>query len=151
MTHRRIATLLFLFTAPCLTQTKIDPAARKAIDNGNQAWINGMKQGSATLIALTFADNAVDCPATGDCIKGRPAIEQLMKDRIAKFGRALSASVTSAGSAQQGDFVYEWGRSDATFPNGQKLGGRYLTAWQKQPGGDWKIYRNLRIPDDVAR
>jgi ketosteroid isomerase-like protein len=133
----------------CVAQTRdLDVAARKGIDAGNQAWITGMKEARAAIIAATYADNSVDCPATGECIKGRSAIEQHLKERSAKLGRAVSASVTSMGSVQQGAFVYEWGHAEATFGDGQKLGGRYLTAWQKQPTGEWKIFRNLAIPPD---
>ncbi len=129
----------------------IDPKARKDIDAGNQAWVTGMKDGSAAPIAATYAENAVDCAATGECVKGRAAIEDYMKTRIAKLGRAISASATSLGSVQQGDFVYEWGRSEVSFANGQKVAHRYLTVWQRQPGGVWKIFRNMPIPDDAPR
>jgi ketosteroid isomerase-like protein len=129
----------------------IDPAARKDIDAGNLAWVTGMKDGRAAPIAATYAENAVDCPATGECVKGRAAIEDYMRARIAKLGRAISASATSLGSVQQGDFVYEWGRSEVSFANGQRVAHRYLTVWQRQPGGVWKIFRNMPIPDDAPR
>jgi ketosteroid isomerase-like protein len=129
----------------------IDPAARKDIDAGNQAWVTGMKDGRAAPIAATYAENAVDCAATGECVKGRAAIEDYMRIRIANLGRAISASATSLGSVQQGDFVYEWGRSEVSFANGQKVAHRYLTVWQWQPGGVWKIFRNMPIPDDAPR
>lgn len=133
----------------CAGQTGgIDAAARRGIDAGNGAWISGMKEARAAIIAATYADNAVDCSATGDCIKGRAAIEQHLKERCAKLGKAVSASVTSSGSVQHGGFVYEWGRAEATFSDGKKLGGNYLTAWQQQPNGEWKIFRNLAIPAD---
>ena len=135
-----------------LAQTgAIDPIARRDIDAGNQAWVTGMKEGKAAPIAATYADSAVDCAANGECLKGRAAIEDYMKSRIAKLGRAISASATSLGSVQQGDFVYEWGRSEVSFANGQKVVHRYLTVWQLQPGGDWKIFRNMPIPDDTPR
>jgi ketosteroid isomerase-like protein len=135
----------------CIAQAgDIEPAARKGIDAGNQAWITGMKEARAAIIAATYAENAVDCPSTGDCIKGRAAIEQHFQERSAKLGRAVSASVTTKGSVQQGRFIYEWGRAAATFGDGQKLGGNYLTVWQKQPTGEWKIFRNLAIPGDNA-
>lgn len=126
----------------------IDPSARKGIDAGNQAWIVGMKDGNAAIIAATYADTSLDCPATGDCIKGRTAIEAHLKERSAKLGHAASASVTSAGSVQQGDFVYEWGQAEASFAGGAKVAGHYLTVWQKQPDGSWKIFRNISIPID---
>jgi ketosteroid isomerase-like protein len=129
----------------------IDPAARKDIDAGNQAWVTGMKEGTAAAIAATYAENALDCAATGECVKGRAAIEDYMKARIARLGRAISASATSLGAVQQGDFIYEWGRSEVSFANGQKAAHRYLTVWQRQPGGVWKIFRNMPIPDDAPR
>jgi len=70
-----------------------------------------------------------------------------MKERIAKLGRAVSASVTSDGSVQQGEFVYEWGHSEASFANGNRLAGRYLTVWRRT-GRDWQILRNMVIPPD---
>lgn len=144
--------LFCLFAAFGFAQTgSIDPAARKDIDAGNQAWVQGMKEGSAAKIAATYAENAIDCTATGECYKGRAAIEKYMKARIAKAGRAVAASAATAGSVQQGDLVYEWGSSEVTFANGQKVAHRYLTVWQRQPGGGWKIFRNMPMPDDIPR
>lgn len=129
----------------------IDAAARRDIDAGNQAWVMGMKDGSAAPIAATYAENALDCAATGECVKGRAAIENYLATQIAKLGRATFAAATSLGSVQQGDFVYEWGRAEVSFGDGQKVGHRYLTVWQRQPGGVWKIFRNMPIPDDAPR
>ena len=137
--------VFFLFAVIGIAQA-IDRGARHDIDAGNQAWVDGMKSGAVEGIAATYAEDAVDCGATGECLKGRAAIEEHMKARSAKLGCAVSAAVSSAGSVQQGDSVYEWGRAEAAFPNGQTVSGRYLTVWQKR-GGQWKIFRNLAIPD----
>jgi len=51
------------------------------------------------------------------------------------------------GSSQQGSFVYEWGQAEATFGDGKTLVEKYLTAWQRQPDGSWKIFRNMVIPE----
>ncbi|HTB11679.1 MAG TPA: DUF4440 domain-containing protein [Bryobacteraceae bacterium] len=141
-----------LLAATGAAQTEaIEPAARKDIDAGNQAWVTGMKDGRAAPIAATYAENALDCAATGECVKGRAAIEDYLRARIAKLGRASFAAATSQGSVQQGDFVYEWGRSEISFGVGQNVTHRYLTVWQRQPGGVWKIFRNMPIPDDAPR
>ena len=126
----------------------IDAVARKNIDAGNQAWVDGMKAGAAAPIAATYAENAVDCTADGECMRGRAAIEAYFQARIAKAGKAMAASAHTTGSVQQGDFVYEWGQSEVAFPNGQKTAHRYLTVWQRQRDGGWKIFRNMPIPDD---
>jgi ketosteroid isomerase-like protein len=139
--------LCLLFSSTSLAQEKpIETAAWRQIDAGNQAWIDGMKQGKVALIAATYALDAVDCSREGDCIRGRSAIEEHMKEGMAKLGKADVASVISMGSVQQGRFVYEWGQAHAHFPSGKNIVDRYLTAWQQQPDGTWKIFRNLVIP-----
>jgi ketosteroid isomerase-like protein len=145
---RGIATLVLLFSTACFAWTQtVESAARKGIDAGNQAWIDGVKAGAAGPIADTYADNALDCGPTGECIRGRAAIEQHIKDLFAKRGHAHTARVSSVGSVQQGDFVYEWGRAEATFADGN-LVERYLTVWHREADGSWKIFRNMVIPDD---
>ena len=158
MTNSRGRTLyptvlvLLLLSTQCPAQPgAIDPSARKEINAGNQAWVDGMKQGGIPLIAATYTADALDFNAAGDCIKGRAAIEQHMKEQLTKLGRARSASVASVGSTQQGDFVYEWGQAEATFADGKKVVDRYLTVWRRQAGGGWKIFRNLVVPDDSPR
>jgi len=70
-----------------------------------------------------------------------------MKEEISKLGKADSASVVSVGSVQQGRYVYEWGEAKAHFPNGKSVVDKYLTVWQRQPDGAWKVFRNLVIPN----
>jgi ketosteroid isomerase-like protein len=139
---------LLLCFSTCLAQSKpIESAARRQIDAGNQAWIDGMKQGNVGLISATYTSDAVDCSPEGDCVRGRTAIEEHLKEEMAKLGKAESSSVTSSGSVQQGRFVYEWGQAEASFPNGKKVVDQYLTAWREEPDGTWKIFRNLVIPN----
>ncbi len=141
--------IFFLTLGYCLAGTSvIDSSARKFIDAGNVAWVNGMKTGDVTSIAATYAEEALDCGPTGECRKGRPAIYDYLKRRIERLGRAESAGVTSTGSVQQGDFVYEWGVAKVSFSDGRKVEGRYLTVWQLQRDGTWRIFRNISIPDD---
>lgn len=142
------AMFLFLCFSTCVAQNKpIESAARRQIDAGNQAWVDGMKQGSIGLIAATYVPGAVDCNPDGDCIRGRAAIEEHLKEEMKEFGKSDVASVTSIGSVEQGRFIYEWGQAEAHFPSGRKIVDRYLTAWQKQSDGTWKIFRNLVIPN----
>lgn len=142
---------VLLLAICCVGQTRVDPAARKEIDAGNQAWVEGMKTGSMAGVIASYAEDAVDCSPAGDCVQGRDAIAQFMNERIAKMGKATSALVSSAGSVQQGDFVYEWGRARAEFRGHRTIAGRYLTAWRRQPDGSWKIFRNISIPNDRPR
>lgn len=148
MTNPWTILLVFLVIAVSVEaqSTAIDPAAGREIAAGNQSWVKGMKDANAAIIAATYVEDALDCSATGDCIKGRAAIEAHFKERSAKLGRAVSASVTSSGAVQQGDYVYEWGGAEASFRGQVKVSGHYLTVWQRQNDGSWKIFRNMAIP-----
>jgi ketosteroid isomerase-like protein len=147
-TGRLMMTFLSLCCSACLAQSKaIDSDARRQIDAGNQQWVQAMKQGNVALLAPGNTEGAVDCGPEGDCIRGRSALEEHMKEEMAKLGKADSASVNSMGSVQQGRYVYEWGEAKAHFPNGKSILDRYLTVWQKQPDGSWKLFRNLVIPN----
>ncbi len=137
----------FLLPVAALAQTSpVSPSARAGIDAGNQAWIDGIKTGDVARIVATYAEHSVDCGPSGACLSGRASIEQHMKTDYAKLGRATSASVASWGATQSGDFVYEWGQAQATFPGNRNIVDKYLTVWKCQPDGSWKIFRNLVIP-----
>lgn len=140
------ALAVMMMGGSAFAQQRASDAALRDIHEGNQAWVNGMKSGDAAKIAATYAADALDCGATGECLKGRAAIESATKARTAKMGRAASASVMSLGSVQRGNFVYEWGSATAAFAGGKKIEGSYLTVWQKQKDGSWKIFRNMALP-----
>jgi ketosteroid isomerase-like protein len=137
---------LFSMAMFSMAQTP-DVSARTAVDAGNQAWIEGVKTEDVRRIIATYTEDAVDCAPTGECLRGRVQIERQMTTQLASLGRARSAAVKTWGSTEQGSFVYEWGQAEATFVSGKKLVEKYLTAWQKQPDGTWKIFRNMVIPD----
>ncbi len=120
--------------------------ARAGIDAGNQAWIEGMKTGNVGLITATYAEGGIDCGPTGECFRGRAEIAAHIQALIARRGRAREASVKTWGSSEHGNFVYEWGQAEATFDGG-KLVDKYLTVWQRQADGRWKIFRNMVIPE----
>jgi ketosteroid isomerase-like protein len=124
---------------------------RAGIDAGNQAWITGVKTGNPSLIVDTYAENAVDCGPTGECLSGRLQIAQHLQKQLAANGRARSAAVDSWGTSQHGSFVYEWGQAEATFDDGKHLAEKYLTVWQLQKDGSWKIFRNMVIPYSTSQ
>ena len=147
ITGRLMGIVFLLYCSTCVAQSKpIEPDARRGIDAGNQVWVDAMKQGNVALLVPGNTEDAVDCSPQGDCIRGRSALEKHMKEEMEKLGKADSASVVSIGSVQQGRYVYEWGEAKAHFPNGKGILDRYLTVWQKQPDGTWKVFRNLVIP-----
>jgi ketosteroid isomerase-like protein len=144
-----LMSFLLLCCATCLAQSKpIDSDARQQIDAGNQQWVDAMKEGNVALLVPGNTVDAVDCSPEGNCISGRSALGEHMKEEMGKLGKADSASVTSRGAVQQGRYVYEWGEARAHFPGGKTILDRYLTVWQKQADGTWKLFRNLVIPNN---
>ncbi|HXE30724.1 MAG TPA: DUF4440 domain-containing protein [Terriglobales bacterium] len=138
--------LLALAAIPVCAQQAASPAALRSIHAGNQAWITGMKTGQVQPIAATYTSDALDCDPAGACRQGRAAIAAALQARLVSLGRATTAAVTSQGSVQRGDFVYEWGTATAAFPRERRISGSYLTVWRRQPDGSWKIFRNLALP-----
>lgn len=137
-----------LFSSATIAQSgQASASARAGIDAGNQAWIDGVKTGNIDRVLATYTDDAVDCGPSGQCVRGQPQIRKHMKTQLASLGRARTAIVTTSGSSQQGNFAYEWGKAEATYADGKKLVDKYLTVWQEQTDGSWKIFRNLVIPN----
>jgi ketosteroid isomerase-like protein len=142
---------VILLAASALAQTSpVSASARAGIDAGNQAWVDGVKTGDVARILATYAPHSVDCGAKGDCFIGLAQIEQHMKAQLAASGRARSAAAHTWGATQHGNFVYEWGQAEANFEHGGVVADTYLTVWQKQPDGSWKIFRNLVIPASLG-
>ena len=100
-TGKLVVVFLSLCCTTCLAQRKpIDSAARQQIDAGNQQWVDAMKQGNAAMLVPGNTEDAVDCSAGGECIRGRSAIGERTEEEMSKLGKADSASVVSVGSVQ---------------------------------------------------
>ena len=122
------------------------PGARRDIAAGNQAWIDGLEAGDAVRAASAFAPDAVSCGASGTCASGIAAIRAGYRDLIARLGRATAAVVRSEALRVDHDLAYESGYSEARFPHGAVHRGRFSTVWKLEPGGHWKILRNMGLP-----
>lgn len=141
----RLLALLVLFASP-LSAADLPKALTRSIAAGNQDWIDGLKSRDALRIAATYDDEAINCSATGQCVNGRPAIEQQMKTRVGSMAAVADAWVHSASTVLEGDLAYEWGSAGFRFADGKEFSGRYMTVWRRQRDGSWKIFRNLSLP-----
>jgi uncharacterized protein (TIGR02246 family) len=146
MTHRFFLLALLLASLVAAAQTGVDPNLQSAVAAGNQAWMDGMRSGNAGIIAGVYASDAVLCSAEGQCVFGASAIEQQMRSLLASRGRALSANISTTRLERDRNLAYEWGVAQADFGGGRALRVRYLTVWELQPGGAWKILRDIDLP-----
>jgi len=140
------ASMLVFGAATVTASTATPPQLERDLKEGNQAWVVGLKTGNADLIAAAYMDDAVNCSAAGDCVKGREATAAQYKAGIAKSGRATDAFVRSESLRVDHDLAYESGYAEAHFPNGMVRQGRFSTVWKIQADGHWKIFRNLSLP-----
>ena len=129
----------------------IPPDARATIEAANTGWIPALKKHDADAVAAAYAEDGVFVTATGDMVKGRGAIAQMMRDRFTQMGEVVSGSLIQDGLTRQGSFIYEWGHADLQLARQgaptQRTSGRYLTVWKRGSGGQWQIVRNLSLPD----
>jgi ketosteroid isomerase-like protein len=127
----------------------IDAAARTTIAKANAGWMDAMKRQDLAAIVEPYEDGAIFVTATGESVRGRGAIEQLMRERFAKSGRVTGGRIVQDGIASAGTMVYEWGHADLEVAaQGQPPAasrGRYLTVWRKDAAGGWRIARNLSL------
>ncbi len=152
MSHRSIAlfpALLFLVSCAGLArgqEAPPDPRLAASIAKANSEWEAAMKTGDAATIAAPYTEDALFVLADGSCVKGRGAIEAMYRERFAKAGLASETKIESKRVVVDGDLAYESGYGEMTMRKEgkpSKAGGRFLTVWQRQRDGDWKILRNL--------
>ena len=146
-----LASLLLSGLMSSTPQDSTIPAdARATIEAANADWIPALKRHDAAAIAAAYADDGVFVTATGDVFKGRAAVAQLMRDRLATMGTVVSGSLVQDGIMRQGALIYEWGHADLELAHDgapQHSRGRYLTVWQPGKAGRWQIIRNLSLPE----
>ena len=147
-----IVTVVFLTLVPTESLAQHhsgDPKLDRAVEKANSEFIVAMKTGDAATITAPYADNASFITIDGACIQGRTEIEKLYRDRFARFGPARSTKINSKKLVVDGDLAYESGYGEIGLLKDGKLainGGRFLTVWQRQANGDWKILRNVVLP-----
>ena len=146
------ASILGAFALPAPTPAPPAGADRRllaSIAKANRDFEAAMTRADVPSIVAPYAADALFVTSDGTVAKGRDRIEQLYRDRFAKSGPALETRIESEQLMIDGDLAYERGRGTIT----RRVDGnpvtdtaRFLTVWQRQPDGDWKISRNLVFP-----
>jgi uncharacterized protein (TIGR02246 family) len=128
----------------------VPPEVRQTIAAANADWLQAMKRQDAAAITEPYDEDGVWVTATGESVRGKQAIESLMRERFAQSGRAVDGQIVEDGLVAVGNMVYEWGHEDLTLQgsDGKLTGfkGGFLTVWKPDQSGHWKIVRNLSVP-----
>ena len=146
-----IATVVFLTVVPAdlLAHHSGDPKLDRAVEKANSEFIVAMETGDAATIAAPYTEDASFIMIDGTCVQGRTQIEQMYRDRFARSGVARVTKINSKKLVVDNDLAYESGYGEIGLLRDGKLsinGGRFLTVWQRQTNGDWKILRNVVLP-----
>lgn len=145
-----LAAIILVQPTGAPSTTPIPADARAQIARANSDWLPAVQRQDVKAIVEPYADEAVFVTATGESVKGRDAIEQLMRDRFARGGRVAGGTLRQDDLVATGTMIYEWGHADLEIGGapGQPPAhtvGRYLTVWQRDASGRWRIIRNLSL------
>jgi len=135
---------------PRLVPPGTDPHLVSAITKAGADFDVAMTKGDVAAIVAPYTQDAVFVSIDGTVFSGRAQIEQLYRDRFAKSGPVLESKIESEEVMLDSDLAYERGRGAFTrLIDGKKTTdwARFLTIWQRQSEGDWKILSNIVLPD----
>lgn len=146
-----IVAVVFLTVVPAdlLAHHSGDPKLDRAVEKANSEFTVAMKTGDAATIAAPYTDDASFILVDGSCVRGRTEIEKMYRDRFARAGLAQSTKINSKKLVVDNDLAYESGDGEiGLLKDGKPMiyRGRFLTVWQRQTNGDWKIWRNVVLP-----
>jgi len=125
-------------------------SARADIDAANAAWLPGLQRRDARAIAAAYADSGLFIANDGTVTRGREAVTRMYAARFPRLrpirgGGVVQDGLTVLGPAR----IAEWGHAwldlepERTGAVPVRSGGAYLTIWQREADGHWRIVRNL--------
>ncbi len=124
--------------------------ARPEIDAENAAWLPGLRRHDARAIAAAYADSGLFIAGDGTVIRGRDAVMRMYEARFTRLKPIRAGGVVQEGLTVLGPTrIAEWGRGWLDFePEREgapavRSGGTYLTVWDREADGHWRIVRNL--------
>jgi ketosteroid isomerase-like protein len=141
---KQIAVIVLLFLAACATTTQSAPNADVLMQRDREFAKQSMARGHLAWQEF-MAPNAVK-PANGGRMLNGP--QEIGENMLAAFasGFALSWEPTRAEISRGGKLGYTWGRYRSVF-DGKTREGAYMTVWEKQQDGTWKVLFDTGDPD----
>lgn len=122
-------------------------AVQPAISAANAEWPGAMRTHDAAALAAPFAETGALITAAGKTINGRTAIERYYREAFVHSPPIIDGEIIDDGIATSGNLVYVWGHGNYTVEHtpGQPSAnsGYFLSVWQADAAGNWKIVRHL--------
>jgi len=135
--------------------TVVEPdsaVARHAIDNGNAAFLAALQRGDAADLASHYTDDAVLMVPGMPASVGRAGVTQGFTGFLTQFSitnaRLATADVIISGYYLIERGAYSWTLHPKTGTGADIVdNGKYLTVWERQDDGSWKISRDISNSD----
>lgn len=144
MAIKRLMVIAVALLTACATSTPSEPTAEALLKLDRD-----FAKQSATRGALAWqefvAPNAVKPANGGRWLTGPQEIGDNMKAAF-DSGFTLAWEPARAEISRGGKLGYTWGRYHSVFA-GKTREGTYMTVWQKQPDGSWKVLFDTGDPD----
>ncbi|HEY9427027.1 MAG TPA: SgcJ/EcaC family oxidoreductase [Gemmatimonadaceae bacterium] len=125
-------------------------SARPEIDAANAAWLPGLREHDAGAIAAAYADSGLFISPDGTVTRGREAIRRMYAARFPRLrpirdGGVVQGGLTVLGPMRIAEWGYAWIDLEPERGAGPpaRSGGTYLTVWDREADGHWRIVRNL--------
>jgi ketosteroid isomerase-like protein len=138
--------------------TVVDPdsaVARQAIDSTHARSVAAFKRGDVAELASFYTEEAVLMPANMPAWQGRAAISQGLTGFLAQFAisdaRLATQDIIVSGYYVIERGTYTWSMHPKTGTGADIVdNGKYLTVWERQDDGSWKISRDISNSDRPA-
>ena len=125
-------------------------SARPEIEAANAAWLPGLRQHDAKSIAAPYADSGLFIAGNGTVTRGRDAVARMYEARFPKLRPIRAGGIEQDGlTVLAPTRIIEWGRgwlemeSERAGAPPVRSGGSYVTIWERQADGYWRIVRNM--------
>jgi len=125
-------------------------SARSEIEAANAAWLPGLQQHDAKAIAAPYADSGLFIAGDGTVTRGREAVARMYEARFPKLRPIRAGGIVQDGlTVLAPTRIAEWGRGwlemepERAGAPPVRSGGSYVTIWERQGDGHWRIVRNM--------
>src|SRR5215210_2429488 len=123
-------------------------AVKRGIEAGNAAYIAAFQRADAKALAQVYDVRGSRLNEGGMVLRGRRAIIEDVGKFVDQVG-PVRVTLESKEVWRIDQQAYETGIWSYTFhPKGkaeQHIGGHYVTVWQRQPDGGWKIRADMGV------
>jgi len=134
-----LLSLIWILTAGCRSKIDLEKEKGNLLKTDIEFSRTSVEKGAAEAFYLYLTDDAVQLPAGLPPFVGREKIRQSMSGSPKAV---LKWEPVKAEVAKSGDFGYTWGNYEVSWQGEdgktEKLYGKYLNIWKKQPDGTWK-------------